>query len=224
MGRAAAGGLGGIALWAGGNGGSVDKPLIGLLTLLSVRCDRNSRNDVLTDGSIRESEMFKIQSCATRPRLPSQKGRVSANLRPSLHRFASIVHRNPSKCRRLMRTVFDRLERRLTSYLWNESTQKCRYGTRARWTALSDLVHPQPTVRTAEGTLRLRQHGNKSVPLPPLLLEDERHESSKLSASQADGLSQLQKELALNPYGTLISKIVIVILANTYRQSCGTCD
>ncbi len=66
---------------------------------------------------------------------------------------------------------------------------------------------PQPTVVTDDGTrtLRLREHGNKSLPLPPfidpiVMGAKRRYKTPKLE-SEEDTLTDFRRELASNPYG-----------------------
>lgn len=80
----------------------------------------------------------------------------------------------------------------------------------------SELSTPQlqPSVKDDEGTktLRLRQHGNRSLPLPPIMdpiavAAKERHTTPKRSVEKKE-LTDFQKALATNPYGMAV-----------YRQS-----
>lgn len=66
---------------------------------------------------------------------------------------------------------------------------------------------PQPTVISEAGTktLRLRQHGNQSLPLPPLMdpiaIEaKERHKKPK-PGPEGQSMTDFQRELAANPHG-----------------------
>ena len=69
--------------------------------------------------------------------------------------------------------------------------------------------NPGPTTRNEDGTktLRLRQHGNKPLPLPPLLdpiaiAAKERYKKPKIERKEQDvELTEFQKELGANPYG-----------------------
>lgn len=67
----------------------------------------------------------------------------------------------------------------------------------------------QPTVISEDGskTLRTRKHGNKSLPLPPIMdpiarASKQRHKQMKDRGIQNDELSDFQQKLRLNPYGT----------------------
>lgn len=66
---------------------------------------------------------------------------------------------------------------------------------------------PQPTVSSEDGyrTLRPRQHGNKSLPLPPLLdprliAARERYTAVKPEPKQEEQ-TEFQRQLAANPFG-----------------------
>jgi hypothetical protein len=49
--------------------------------------------------------------------------------------------------------------------------------------------------------LRARRHGFKSLPVSPLLREENAKKPRKRNAQQHDALKDLQKEVATNPYG-----------------------
>ena len=67
----------------------------------------------------------------------------------------------------------------------------------------------QPTVSSEDGlrTYRVRQHGNRGLPLPAIMdpvaiRAKERHKEPKLRVEDQQGtLTELQKELRSNPYG-----------------------
>ena len=59
-------------------------------------------------------------------------------------------------------------------------------------------------------TYRKRQHGNGSLPLPPLMdpvaIEARtRHKLPKLEEAEAEEMTEFQKALAANPYGTVFA-------------------
>lgn len=67
---------------------------------------------------------------------------------------------------------------------------------------------PQPTTTSEDGatTLRMRQHGNRSLPLPPFIdpiaIEaKQRHKLPKKEAFEKEEMTDFQKELADNPFG-----------------------
>ena len=66
---------------------------------------------------------------------------------------------------------------------------------------------PQPTVSSEDGheTLRLRQHGNRSLPLPPLLDPIRVAAKGRCTARKQDvdesEQTDFQKQLAANPFG-----------------------
>lgn len=66
---------------------------------------------------------------------------------------------------------------------------------------------PQPSVLTEDGTrtLRQRQHGNRNLPLPPLmdpivLAAREKYTQPKAEVVEEE-LTDFQRELAMNPFG-----------------------
>lgn len=99
--------------------------------------------------------------------------------------------------------------RRFTSFLRTGS-----YGIRSRrfyaWkTNPAFEAEAQPTVISDDGskTLRTRKHGNKSLPLPPIMdpiaiAGKQRHKQMKERVVQKNELSDFQQKLQLNPYGT----------------------
>lgn len=86
---------------------------------------------------------------------------------------------------------------------------------KAKYPALADeLITPQPTVRTDEGIFRTRKHGNRSLPMSPLL-DDEtikaKHKHAQPKPEQdPESVTAFQKELGLNPHGRLISVDTII--------------
>jgi hypothetical protein len=93
------------------------------------------------------------------------------------------------------------------------STRQASHDARSTLKART-VVHPrpQPSVTNEEGTqtLRLRQHGNKSLPLPPLMdpiaIEArERYKQPKPNPKPME-MTDFQKELASNPYGKKLTK------------------
>ena len=85
---------------------------------------------------------------------------------------------------------------------------------------------PQPTVTSDDGTrtLRLRQHGNRKLPLPPLMDEiavkaKERY-TAKKPRQEVEELTDFQKALAANPYGEpqLASRIYVKLSQDTQRK------
>lgn len=79
-------------------------------------------------------------------------------------------------------------------------------------TANPGLQHkPQPTELSEDGarSLRVRKYGGKSLPLPPFMdpVKVARHMKYRTpkapeNAILPDQMTELQKELAMNPYGT----------------------
>ena len=119
-----------------------------------------------------------------------------------LSRSSSLLSHAPT----LMRNVTPPQPRRLLRHL-----RALHNGSRFIRPNVSELpTQPQPTVTNEEGTktFRLREHGNKSLPLPPLLdpIAKEargRHERMKESPKENDQLTDFQNNLAENPYGRL---------------------
>ena len=68
---------------------------------------------------------------------------------------------------------------------------------------------PQPTVTSSDGTktLRTRQHGNKTLPLPPLMdgvaIEAKSKYKKPKAAPEQREMTNFQKALAENPFGML---------------------
>lgn len=92
---------------------------------------------------------------------------------------------------------------------WRPQIRLSHALSKAEYPSLADrLITPQPTLRTDEGIFRTRKHGNKSLPMSPLLDEHSTKEKHRYTQPKAEydpeKLTEFQKELALNPHGKLL--------------------
>ena len=134
------------------------------------------------------------------------------NLGTSFPATAHLVHANAEQSLMLnvrpapiFRFQATRIPRRGT-VLRRVQHASANHGTATQREAIGPTL--QATVRTEAGTktLRTRQHGNRSLPLPPLMhpiaIEaKERHKMPKAEL-KAEGMTGFQRALASNPFGT----------------------
>ena len=97
-----------------------------------------------------------------------------------------------------------------TAALGRVSLPLVRHGHRRSTHSETITLKPESTVTSEDGnrTIRMRQHGNRSLPLPPLMdpvaIEAKaKHRQPKLERKDEEERSEFQKALAANPYGKM---------------------